>query len=469
MDSIQASTENNRQTYLRRLGVKAVQKAKKIGIFMILVGLAVFGGSQYYANRAYRLQLEAGYKRAFRELAVHIDGLETELSKLLVANSATQQFGGLANVLRLVYAAQANLGQLPVHGVNLARIENLLAQVQTTAVNTAQGIHSARPLSDTAGRESASMRARLAGLYEQVQYVNVELQSQLVLGERRTSWVDWRDFMQTSISQAAEITPGDRYPLMQALLMIEDGMERFYDSDFPSELKRFEGPVPSGEPVSASEAVAIANAFLPQTDAITDLVVTNQTEGELPTYTVTANTVDQNPITIEIGKKGGHVLWMTNPRVVGDQQLSQAEMIKSAQSFLNERGFPEVELIDTDLNLNRLMCSFVVTDDDVLIYPQQLKVQVAADNGEIVGYQGLAYQSFAYIRKTTPVLSPEQAQEFIIETAEILEQRLAVILDPNFDQILTYQFRVKNGTDQFLIYINADSGAEEKITRVEPG
>lgn len=89
------------------------------------------------------------------------------------------------------------------------------------------------------------MRTQFARLYEQIQYVNSELQSQLALGERSTSWVSWRKFIQASISQAAEVAPGDRYPLMQALLMIEDGMERFADSDFPSELGRLKGPLPA--------------------------------------------------------------------------------------------------------------------------------------------------------------------------------------------------------------------------------
>ncbi|MGB4140225.1 MAG: hypothetical protein WBK98_02790, partial [Limnochordia bacterium] len=67
-----------------------MQRIKTPVIFTLIVILAAAAGSQYYANRAYRLQLEAGYRRAFRELAVHIDGMETELSKLLVANSPTQ-------------------------------------------------------------------------------------------------------------------------------------------------------------------------------------------------------------------------------------------------------------------------------------------------------------------------------------------------------------------------------------------
>ena len=80
-------------------------------------------------------------------------------------------------------------------------------------------------------------------MYQQVQFVNGELQTQLALGERRTSWVDWRRYVQTSISRVA-VEPDERYPLMQALVMIEDGMDRFTDSDFASELERLRDHCP---------------------------------------------------------------------------------------------------------------------------------------------------------------------------------------------------------------------------------
>lgn len=434
-------------------------KFKTFGTLLLVLGLVIFGVSQYYLNQTYRRQLEASYQRAFRELSVHIDSLEAELSKLQVANSVQQQFDSTANLLRLVYASQANLGQLPLNSLNLTRIENLLAKVQSAAVKLVQGSFQAEP---------PHLEEEFAALYQQVQFVNGELQTQLALGERRTSWVDWRRYVQTSISRVA-VEPDERYPLMQALVMIEDGMDRFTDSDFASELERLRGPLPLGEPITEKEAVARAEAFMPQSDSPWKGSVTNRSEGELPTYTITLAAEAQSTVLIEVAKQGGHILWMSNPRIVGTSQLSHKDMATAAAAFLKQRGFPQVELVDTDLRLNRLMCSFAVVEAGVLIYPQQLKVQVAADNGGIVGFQGAAYHSFSRARELTPALTAEEAQAFLKPTAEVLDQRLAVILDSDFNEVLTYQFRVNHGSDQFLIYINAADGSEEKIIRVEPG
>ena len=103
------------------------------------------------------MQLEAGYQRAFRELAIHVAGLETELSKLLVSSSPKLQLESAANILRLVYASQANLGQLPINSLNLTRTENLLAEIQAAAVNAAQS--------------GFKLEDKLTNLYQQIQYL----------------------------------------------------------------------------------------------------------------------------------------------------------------------------------------------------------------------------------------------------------------------------------------------------------
>jgi len=434
-----------------------MQRMRSIITLAVILGLTVFGVSQFYIKTGYQKQLEASYQRAFRELSVHINHLETELAKLQVANSATQRADILANILRLVYAAQANLGQLPITGVSLSRIENLLAQAQSMAVNTLRENTVSSP----------DLQMRTTKLYQQLQYLNSGLQSELQKHEQSTSWVSWKNYLQTSITRSSNIEPGERYPLMQALVMLEDGMERFSDSDFASELSRLKGPLPQGDPITQQQAVEIAQSFLPMEVKDNQLTVTANTTGELPTYTV-STTVNQAAVTLEIAQNGGHVLWMTNSRSVNQSLLSMAEMLEHAQRFLTERGFPELALVGTDTRFNRMVCSFVVVDKDVLIYPRQLKVQVAADNGEIVGFQGLTYHSYTELSPHQPTLTVAEAQAKLAANTAVVEQHLALILNDNFTEVLTYQFRVNYGDDQFLIYINADTGVEEKIIRVEP-
>ena len=116
---------------------------------------------------------------------MHINGIEEELAKIQVVNSVELQAEIWANILRLVYSAQANLGQLPLNGLNLSRIEHLLASIQDKTVDfTRRNIRNETQVEETT----------LTELYLQVKYVNSELQKQLAEKVRRLTGLIGRIF-----------------------------------------------------------------------------------------------------------------------------------------------------------------------------------------------------------------------------------------------------------------------------------
>ena len=435
-----------------------MQRLKNLLLLISILALIIFSLTQFYTRQAYQQQLEANYQRAFRELTVHINGIEEELAKIQVVNSVELQAEIWANILRLVYSAQANLGQLPLNGLNLSRIEHLLASIQDKTVDfTRRNIRNETQVEETT----------LTELYLQVKYVNSELQKQLAEKGQTANWVNWKNFLQTSMLRSSNIEPGRRHPLMHSLVMVEDGMQRFSNSDFPSETDRLQGTLPRGELISPQEAVAIAEQFLQELAAGKKLQVVNESAGSLPTFTVqTVTEKDPYPITIEIAKYGGHVLWMTNGRIVSQSELDRDTLIGLAQDFLARRNFPEMRLVNASSRLNRLFLDFVPVEDQVLIYPQQLKLQVAEDNGQILGFQGQAYYGLQASRELSPQLTLAEARAKVKQSENIQAEHLAVILNPSFEEVLTYEFRVHQEPEEFLVYINAKNGHEEKVSRL---
>ncbi len=433
-------------------------KALSLALILLLAG---FGISQFYAGQAYKQQLEAQYQRAFRELAFHINGIEMELAKADVASSAEQTADSWANILRLVYAAQANLGQLPVSGLQLSRIEHFLAQVQNEIVAFARESLRYPGRADSIG---------LKQMYQQAQYLNGEMQNELAARERETSWTSWERYFRTSITRSSNIEPGDRNPLMQSLMMIEDGMRRFPDSSFPGEINRLKAPIITGNQISPEDAITVAREFLADLGDNRDFQVVNESQGELRTFTVQASPLVQGSnLTVEISQHEGLVLWMTNPRGVERDGISLEESKRRAQDFLIQRDFPPVEIVSWDQYRNRTTIGFVPVWQDALIYPQPLKVQVAMDTGEILGFQAFAYHGFQRERDLQPLLSRGEAESKVRTTGLISGPRLAVILNASFQEVLAYEFRIQRQDDQFLVYINANTGHEEKINRVQPG
>ena len=91
-------------------------------VALLVLGFAV---GQYYLQKAYQLQMEASYRRALREFAVHLTELSQDLGKARVI-SGSEQAAALAEEMRSrIAAAQASLqpGE-----IDLSRLEQMMWQ-----------------------------------------------------------------------------------------------------------------------------------------------------------------------------------------------------------------------------------------------------------------------------------------------------------------------------------------------------
>ena len=105
--------------------------------------------------------------------------------------------------------------------------------------------------------------------------------------------------------------------------------------------------------------------------------------------------------------------------------------------------------------------------DGVLIYPDLLKVKVALDNGEIVGFD--AYQYLMSHRKRDipkPKLTEEEARKKVSPRIKVERVKLAIIPMPGNKEQLCYEFKGKYNNFDYFVYINAEDGSEENILRI---
>jgi len=99
------------------------------------------------------------------------------------------------------------------------------------------------------------------------------------------------------------------------------------------------------------------------------------------------------------------------------------------------------------------------------MYPDQIKVKVALDNGEILGVDARQYL-MSHHRRTLPepAISAAEAEERLRPELSVQRVQLALIPDlAGTGEILTYEFLAHMGEETYLVYINAETGAEEQI------
>ena len=114
---------------------------------------------------------------------------------------------------------------------------------------------------------------------------------------------------------------------------------------------------------------------------------------------------------------------------------------------------------------NKCTINFAYFQDEILYYPDLVKVSVALDNGDIIEFDGSGYLMNLDDRGVkSPQLSQEQAQQSVSPHLTIEKGGLAVIPTPGLNEVFCYEFlcQGQNG-EQVLVYINTDTGLEEQI------
>ena len=98
------------------------------------------------------------------------------------------------------------------------------------------------------------------------------------------------------------------------------------------------------------------------------------------------------------------------------------------------------------------------------MYPDLIKIKIALDNGEILGFESTGYLNNHTQREISKkIISKEDAKKGLNKNLEIQSEGLAIIPTEYKTEILCYEFKGKVGEKDFIVYINAETGAEEDI------
>ncbi|NLL49050.1 MAG: hypothetical protein GX249_10745 [Firmicutes bacterium] len=411
----------------------------KKGLISILFAFTLLGvgfaGGQYYLQRLYQRQVEVGYRRALSEFGTHFRQIADELGKARLAVSEKQQSLIAANLRRIIYAAQGNMGELPLGEIQLERISRLLGNIYEQTYQYGRGDVD---------------KQTLQSLYGQIEYVNHELEQLLWQKDHESPLVSWTEYLSTAV-----LVP----EFMQALTVINDGLE-----EFRSPVQQ--GTI-TGEDIGREQAIETARIFSGRGDL--RFQVTNETKGNIPSYTVEA--VDGKiRYVVEVSQRGGMVLWMT---VVSDDTreatLGVEEIVAEGTRFLEERGFSDLHITDVQMLRNRATLTFVPNRQGILRYAEPLRVQVNAADGEIIGFWATSF-FLAQSRVQSEIVVAEQMawnqREMVREGVEILDRKLALIQSEQQEEVLTQRLGVQYEGDFYLIYLNVETGDEERMVKV---
>lgn len=425
-----------------------------------VAGAAFWGYQEHQEKNAILQNAENNYQRAFHDLTYQIDLLNDKIGTSLAMNSRSSLSPALAEVWKITSQAHSDVGQLPLTLIPFNKTEEFLANIGDFAYKTAIRDLDKDPLTD---EEYETLKA----LYKESGKIQADLRKvQHTALENNLTWMD------VELALANDKNPADN-TIIDGFQTVEKTVESYSETEFGPGMVTMNKDDESfkylqGKKITEKEALEIAKKWAPNGENATAKVTDNGEGSHYGFFSVYLEDQKNNIATsMDITKKGGYPIWLITSRDVNQQKISLNEASNKAFSFLQEHNFTDLDLFESAQYDNMGVFTFVGSQDGVRIYPDAIRVKVALDNGEITGFSAKDYLKSHHKREIPqPVLTAERAKEKVNPNVEIMEERLGVILNDLSEEVLCHEFIGILGDDTYRIYINAESGVEEKVEKL---
>ncbi len=430
-------------------------------LFLGVAGTSYWGYQEHRDKNAILINAENNYQRAFHDLAYHVDLLHDKIGTTLAMNSRKSLSPALADVWRLTSEAHSDVGQLPLTLLPFNKTEEFLAKIGDFSYQTAVRDLDKDPLNE---KEVGALQ----GLYKQSADIQGELRKvQHLVLKNNLRWMDV-EMALASGKESADNT------IIDGFKTVEKTVEGYSETDFgPAFInmqKKDENyKYLNGKKITKQEALQTAKKYAGLGDNVKAQVEKSGKDSDYGFYSVSLQEKQtKQEANMDITKKGGHPIWFIVSRDVKTQSISLNDAGNKAIEFLKQNGFQNLDLFESSQYDNIGVFTFVAKEKDIRIYPDAIKIKVALDNGQLLGFSANDYLKSHHTREIPqPTITKEEARTKMNTNLKIEEDRLAIILNDLNKEVLCYEFLGTLGEDTFRIYINAGTGIEEKVEKLE--
>ena len=428
-------------------------------ICVLLIVVAALGIILYTKQREYRQASENSYNMAFYELVDYVQNVETYLAKSLISSTSEHGAETLTNLWREANLAQSYLARLPIESQELENTEKFLNQVSDYSYS----------LSRKNIYDENLTEEDLKNLKDLHSY-SVELQNTLNqlsddLNTGRFSWGELTKKGTVAFAQQVDNISKESFSNLEENFHEYSGL--IYDGAFSEHLTNNEKKGLTGNDIEEEQAKQIAEDFVVK-DKIKEISNLGFSENAtIPAYDFSITNHSNESINISISKKGGHVVYMNSNRAVNSEVISQEEADNKGKEYLESKGFQNMKETYYLKQEGIVTINYAATQDNVVMYPDLIKVKVALDNGEVLGIETTGYLNNHTQRDVSKIkMTQEEAKKSLNKDLQIGSEGLAVIPTEWQSEILCYEFKGKVEDREFLVYINVENGREEDVLMI---
>lgn len=443
----------------RKLRESDARNRAKNFVIAILLATTIFGAYQLSRANTLRRQLDNAYNRAFHELVGYVQNVELMLMKARLTSSSELTAEVLHDVWREASSASSTLTQLPISLGVISNTKKFLTQVsdlsRVIARQSALGIEINEDQEKTLAelhKLSVTLESNLSEMHQDL--INGNLKWENVAKEETKEMKETSEDMPVTFSSV-----NSDFEEMPTLI---------YDGPFSEHMQNRKALGLTGDKVTENQAIANLHKFIGKDRVENVQKLADNNNGIIDTFNfriaLNGNNKSSNIAEADVSVKGGHVIWFLHNREVGEKTIDVEKAMEIGAKFLNDRGYKNMKQSYYLKSDEIATINYAYHKDGITYYPDLMKVKVALDNGEVVGFEANGY--FMNHRERNlepPKLTEEEARQLVRKGEDIKSSGLAVIPTNYGTELLCYEFKGKLEDRDFIVYINAYTGKEEQV------
>lgn len=429
---------------------------ENLKIIIILVLALIVFATGYYAyslREKYLNSLENNYNRSFSEAVNLINNIENFLAKAQITKNSEFSAETLTDVWNDANLAIIYLSEIPFDSEGSSKTIKFLNQVSDYSYLLSKKNFNKQDLTDEDFENLSKLYAYTKDLELVLNQLSTELYS------KKISWKQLQNNYSTMYAQ--EVDNISEFSNIDSTFDEYEGL--IYDGAYSEHLDRNEKRGLKGEDIDENIAMEKVKEYVEDVEEIISRGFIEN--ADIPVYTFDVKVKNSNSkYYVEISKTGGLLVQLNNSRDVNEEKISQEEANEIGKEYLKNIGFSNMkETYFTKLE-NVLTVNYAYVQDDVVVYPDLIKVKIGLDTGEILGVETKGFLNCHYEREfNDSKVSVAEAKLGLNSHLEFISEGKAIIPTENGIEVLCYEFKGKIEDKEFLVYVNTETGEEENI------
>ena len=141
---------------------------------------------------------------------------------------------------------------------------------------------------------------------------------------------------------------------------------------------------------------------------------------------------------------------------------------RARKQFLQQKGYGRMQMSYSSSYGGVLTINYAAMQDDMILYPDLVKVQLSMKDGRVIGFDARAYLK-NHVRREIPqpAISREEAISAAGPKLAVNAARMCIIPQDG-KEYYCYEISGTDGQDDFLAYIDAETGVERELMQLVP-